>query len=1711
MSGTLRTRLQTSRVFLISGLSGGERKKYGKIIQQLGGIYFDIDSFKASCTHVICGKLSRSEKYLGACATGRWILRPEYITASDLVKEWLPEEDFEWQPKHGQKSQSDPLVLAPIRWRLHISLTGAPAFKGWNVSVVVSDKKRGHVYKRLLKSGGADVYSVKLPVDNPSKIANTITYMFTDGKMAVQLYNQSLMEYGVLLVKPDFIGDYLLQDPRPDPMDYLASMAPSSKSPGDQTFITSSQKSLSQSSQVSQTLKSQHTLVSQFSDSMDGTFISQNSSQADAETLSSTQGSRSSSLRSSKRFSEMFSNDKEPDSSFEILSRSNIPRRSFLSSGGLKSSASSSEMKNKKMKVMENVQTRRSSRNNRENVTELQEGQFLCLPGISAHSNTTEIPDSGSQIVSIRRSGAKLQESLTGKKTKRLSRSASNIIKQRQNVGHLSPSQDSRSQSTSVTPDADTEDFVMEEGHTSFQTASAGSAVSSQRRQRMSRRLAGVEKRYQVIGQGKELSQWSKNTKREISDPDHLTSLKIRLQSQPSLTTFVKNHHNCLSEKKSLETCVSVEMDIDISSSQEGRKSARLAQFKGVQDSGPSSTALVKRRANNQTSSLDSSSMSGDLQEPGRSLRRAARLTTSNSDLVVKENKYQHIKCNSKKPQTEPLPSMASSEPVVGQQNECYLQKPKTEPLHSVMSRTPVVVLDAKVIIGQQKKCNSEKLETEAVPPMMSSSPVLVSDSSPCPRVRSGSLKAVRSKGAFVRGSLKGKSASDVLAVRTRSASIASFPGSISSCISARQTPDLKMVIEVKNDSQKKFSQSCMSSFASSPLSQGSTRKVSQSSLGDFGFSSTSKQRHRTTLSRSLRRSVSSSQEKCSQPELVGEMKLSTYFSPPKEAGEVVPDNRKQVQSDIDEKPHKIHVKEKTSVTPPNPLMQSCPVKRKIFDDDVDDACDGVQPLTKKMKLTHPVQPWCPLWSGVKLDSQMSKSCDYTLPSQMPSSVSNIINICVEENFQLEALTMTQASIQTYPSSQLLHTLMTQVLLKAKSRHISQMAYKILMNILTAHPPNSKLMRNIYLNAFHLLEDGHREGVWEFISFVIGGALEKDVYSDNYHLLLQFLVAVFRHSFCSFLSEQQSSEVKERRKLLRCCMLVQCLWYPSYLLFPNTRTQQLLDFVEQCLQLPSDCTNKSQLLESILSLVSMATQCCQIADQGVMTNGYPDIGERTSLLINELARKITGCSIKEETTLLATFRNLQPNWLCLRVIQLLLANMDDYLLVKGLDLDRLNLTKIVSQYIFLLPRLSSTKIATKDSHKKQLRKHGRCQESEKDGERDGDGEGITQHMAARINKTNTKGETALHLACMKNHIAKLKQLLAVPGVDVNAPDHAGWTPLHEACNKGHVECVDLLLKYVPARTMDSYLSKNQPCKKADLLACTPDGITPLHDAVASNRLDVCRLLLTHGGSSLLSAMTSRGQCPSDLARTPSMRTLLTTLPTPTKHRGMDFNSSQESQDSPRPHKTDFMPAAFLYQQVLGEEDNMVMADVTDCRLYITLVTHLILSYIHASRLLSRHQTHMQQTHTQQTHTQQTHVQQIRPVSSHTVKVVPETAVKENQHPGRASTRLRKQPTKFDSYDFGKRKVLQEDLTNTETAAHVDESRWISLENHDAKPNSRLEHADEEDDLYIFQRIKCHLRNFTHHISNITSPGAFKLLESKLSVMMFYIVAASSKK
>lgn len=56
------------------------------MIQELGGVYLESDHFISHCTHLVVGKSSRTEKYLAACASGKWILGKTYMEACRAEK-----------------------------------------------------------------------------------------------------------------------------------------------------------------------------------------------------------------------------------------------------------------------------------------------------------------------------------------------------------------------------------------------------------------------------------------------------------------------------------------------------------------------------------------------------------------------------------------------------------------------------------------------------------------------------------------------------------------------------------------------------------------------------------------------------------------------------------------------------------------------------------------------------------------------------------------------------------------------------------------------------------------------------------------------------------------------------------------------------------------------------------------------------------------------------------------------------------------------------------------------------------------------------------------------------------------------------------------------------------------------------------------------------------------------------------------------------------------------------------------------------------------------------------------------------------------------------------------------------------------------------------------------------------------------------------------
>ncbi|TKS87567.1 DNA topoisomerase 2-binding protein 1-A [Collichthys lucidus] len=224
--------------FQLSSLSPQERIDYSHLIEELGGVVLDMQCFDPSCSHIIVGTPLRNEKYLAAMAVGRWILHRSYLEACRSVGHFIQEDDYEWGSSSildalpSITSQQRRLALAAMRWRK--TLQGRPeqggAFSGWTVMLNI-DQSRESGFRRLLQSGRAKV----LPSPSPS-LYKEATHLFADfsrlkpGDFRVDISEAT--SQGVTCLKPEYIADYLMQEPTPPVELYRLTEAPSGETPG---------------------------------------------------------------------------------------------------------------------------------------------------------------------------------------------------------------------------------------------------------------------------------------------------------------------------------------------------------------------------------------------------------------------------------------------------------------------------------------------------------------------------------------------------------------------------------------------------------------------------------------------------------------------------------------------------------------------------------------------------------------------------------------------------------------------------------------------------------------------------------------------------------------------------------------------------------------------------------------------------------------------------------------------------------------------------------------------------------------------------------------------------------------------------------------------------------------------------------------------------------------------------------------------------------------------------------------------------------------------------------------------------------------------------------------------------------------------------------------------------------------------------------------
>ncbi|KAL5017352.1 hypothetical protein ScPMuIL_006941 [Solemya velum] len=554
---------------------------------------------------------------------------------------------------------------------------------------------------------------------------------------------------------------------------------------------------------------------------------------------------------------------------------------------------------------------------------------------------------------------------------------------------------------------------------------------------------------------------------------------------------------------------------------------------------------------------------------------------------------------------------------------------------------------------------------------------------------------------------------------------------------------------------------------------------------------------------------------------------------------------------------------------------------------------------------------------------------------------------------------------------------------------------------------------------------------------VLGGESSTEVSTEfkqsqqNNLLLLQFLLAALECNFEHFLQRLKDDGTAVS---LHGCILAKVLWFPRYQVEMNIRCKELIKMFSGSLNSKLPQPQKNQLMKLIVSLISMATLSASIAEVGFTEDRLHSLRSRTAdLFIHECARRIQYNALDRDE-LRHIMSCLQPSWFCLAVCQQILHSLDDYLVPGNNPVNFISLRLIVSRYFFLLPKLKRrSKIVSPNPILKGINKN--IKETQ---------HSIDVKKMNRVNKRNHKGETILHTACIKNDINKLDELLEVPGIDVNIKDNAGWTPLHEACNHGNLQCVTKLLNFVPAKNMEHLAQDSGSCKKVDLLAVSYNGLTPLHDSVLNNKLEICEALLQHGGCEQLDAKTVLGYTPMDLARFPDMKKLL-----------LSFNRINLQNSNLWTPETDFLPSRrkeyqeitspseVLYDRILGSSEDRLCSEREDCAKYIDTVSYVLRCYIACTDIIRVRDA----------------------LAPDVIEALLHSRANEQE----------------DILDNKENKIP--DIKNTE---------------HSAEHNSQVSQTEMAillDDLFVLQDMKKHFKNFREHLLKISSEIDMKLIES----------------
>ncbi|KAJ6710586.1 BRCA1 C TERMINUS DOMAIN CONTAINING PROTEIN EXPRESSED [Salix koriyanagi] len=195
--------------FILSG-HRLQRKEYQQVIRSLKGkLCRDSHQWSYQATHYIApGPIRRTEKFFAAAASGRWILKTDYLTACSQAGRFLEEESYEWH-KNGLSEDGAINLEAPRKWRLLRERTGHGAFYGMRIIIYGECMTPPlDTLKRVVKAGDGTILATSPPYTR-SLTSGVDFAIISPGITRADKWVQEFLKHKIPCIVSDYLVEYV--------------------------------------------------------------------------------------------------------------------------------------------------------------------------------------------------------------------------------------------------------------------------------------------------------------------------------------------------------------------------------------------------------------------------------------------------------------------------------------------------------------------------------------------------------------------------------------------------------------------------------------------------------------------------------------------------------------------------------------------------------------------------------------------------------------------------------------------------------------------------------------------------------------------------------------------------------------------------------------------------------------------------------------------------------------------------------------------------------------------------------------------------------------------------------------------------------------------------------------------------------------------------------------------------------------------------------------------------------------------------------------------------------------------------------------------------------------------------------------------------------------------------------------------------------------